>query len=184
MVVQAPISRHQQGDKTLAGRTTMTPRTNIIAMPSMPANMQNERENYFKYHARGGPNVRDGRGRGRGSGEDGNVYGQPVALSGRGAPLGSDPKTWSPSGRGISFGTENPNRSIEHHIKGSLSVTHPGDMDYTTKRGDRDFHHSGHNIRKHRVPFMPSGKGMCGGNVFKKKPSWNTKDNIAAPKHY
>ena len=30
--------------------------------------------------------------------------------------------------------------------KGAKSKTHKGDMDYTTKRGDKDFHRGGHDL--------------------------------------
>ena len=39
--------------------------------------------------------------------------------------------------------------------KGSKSLTHIGDLDFTTKRGDEVFHRKGHNIKIPRVmPFM------------------------------
>jgi hypothetical protein len=38
---------------------------------------------------------------------------------------------------------------------GSMSKTHPGDMDFTTKKGDKVFHRKGHNIKiPHSLPFM------------------------------
>jgi hypothetical protein len=38
---------------------------------------------------------------------------------------------------------------------GSMSKTHPGDMDFTTKKGDKVFHRKGHNIKMpHSLPFM------------------------------
>jgi hypothetical protein len=39
--------------------------------------------------------------------------------------------------------------------KNSLSKSHPGDLDFTTKKGDVVFHQKGHNIKIPRVlPFM------------------------------
>jgi len=38
-------------------------------------------------------------------------------------------------------------------VKGSPSKTRPGDLDYTTKKGDRDFHQRHHDIRRSRDPF-------------------------------
>jgi len=39
--------------------------------------------------------------------------------------------------------------------KGSKSITHIGDMDFTTKKGDEVFHRKGHNIKIPKVvPFM------------------------------
>lgn len=38
---------------------------------------------------------------------------------------------------------------------GSMSKTHLGDLDFTTKRGDKVFHRKGHNIKlPHSLPFM------------------------------
>jgi hypothetical protein len=38
---------------------------------------------------------------------------------------------------------------------GSISKTHLGDLDFTTKRGDKVFHRKGHNIKlPHSLPFM------------------------------
>ena len=38
---------------------------------------------------------------------------------------------------------------------GSMSKTHLGDLDFTTKRGDKVFHRKGHNIKlSHTMPFM------------------------------
>ncbi len=99
MVLQAPISRHQQGDKTLAGKTTKRARTNIIHTGTHRDAAP--RKEHFKYHALGGPNARAMHGT-FGSGEEGNAYG---------APLGSNPSTWSPSGR-FSGGTENPSPTL------------------------------------------------------------------------
>lgn len=37
--------------------------------------------------------------------------------------------------------------------KGSKSKTHKGDLDYTTKRGDKDFHRGGHDVKTKRKPY-------------------------------
>jgi hypothetical protein len=38
---------------------------------------------------------------------------------------------------------------------GAMSKTHPGDLDFTTKKGDKVFHRKGHNIKlPHTMPFM------------------------------
>ncbi|MBA59921.1 MAG: hypothetical protein CMQ40_12225 [Gammaproteobacteria bacterium] len=37
--------------------------------------------------------------------------------------------------------------------KGDKSKTHKGDLDYTTKRGDKDFHRKGHDVHKKRRPY-------------------------------
>ena len=38
--------------------------------------------------------------------------------------------------------------------KGCKSKTHPGDKDYTTKRGDKDFHRHGHDVHQRlRRPY-------------------------------
>lgn len=36
--------------------------------------------------------------------------------------------------------------------KGSMSKTHPGDKDFTTKKGDKVYHRNGHYVRK---PYQP-----------------------------
>tara|TARA_R100000664_G_scaffold10169_1_gene16843 strand:- start:2570 stop:3076 length:507 start_codon:yes stop_codon:yes gene_type:complete len=38
-------------------------------------------------------------------------------------------------------------------VKGAASKTHPGDKDYTTKKGDKDFHEKGHDVKKARKPY-------------------------------
>ena len=46
-------------------------------------------------------------------------------------------------------------KSIPHHVetKGSVSKTHKGDLDYTTKKSSRDFHRHHHDILRPRRPF-------------------------------
>ena len=44
-------------------------------------------------------------------------------------------------------------------VKGAKSKTHKGDKDYTTKRGDKDFHRKGHNVHKKRAPYRKKKKG-------------------------
>jgi hypothetical protein len=39
--------------------------------------------------------------------------------------------------------------------KGSKSLTHSGDMDYTTKKGDKVYHRKGHFIKKTHKPYGP-----------------------------
>ena len=39
------------------------------------------------------------------------------------------------------------------HIKGSPSLTHIGDLDYTTKKGDEDYHSMGHDVKKSSRPY-------------------------------
>ena len=43
-------------------------------------------------------------------------------------------------------------------IKGAMSITHPGDMDYTTKKGDMDYHQDGHDVQMPMTPYMTGGK--------------------------
>jgi hypothetical protein len=39
--------------------------------------------------------------------------------------------------------------------KGSISKTHPNDIDFTTKKGDEVYHRKNHNIKiPFRLPFM------------------------------
>jgi len=37
--------------------------------------------------------------------------------------------------------------------KGSVSKTHKGEQDYSTKKGSRDFHQKSHDIKKKRKPY-------------------------------
>lgn len=46
--------------------------------------------------------------------------------------------------------------------KGSLSKTHPGDYDFTTKKGNKVFHQMNHYVRKSRKPYT-KGKKTVGG---------------------
>lgn len=47
----------------------------------------------------------------------------------------------------------NKAKGIKTGHKGAPSKTHKGDMDFTTKRGDKDFHRKGKDVRKARRPF-------------------------------
>ena len=38
--------------------------------------------------------------------------------------------------------------SVKVGKKGSKSKTHPGDMNFTTKRGDKDHHIGGHDVKE------------------------------------
>jgi len=42
--------------------------------------------------------------------------------------------------------------------KGSKSKTRPGDKDYTTKKGDKDFHQDGRDVKKKRKPYTKKAK--------------------------
>ena len=44
-------------------------------------------------------------------------------------------------------------RRSRRHGKGSKSLTHHGDMNYTTKRGNKDFHRRHHDVKKSRRPY-------------------------------
>jgi len=53
--------------------------------------------------------------------------------------------------------------------KGAKSITHPGDKDYTTKKGDRFFHRGGKLVKKRgRKPFT---KGAMHGGRIRSGPS-------------
>ena len=39
------------------------------------------------------------------------------------------------------------------HVKGSPSVTRPGRLDYTTKKGNKVYHQKGHYVRKTHKPY-------------------------------
>tara|TARA_R110000824_G_scaffold51503_3_gene143645 strand:+ start:28 stop:279 length:252 start_codon:yes stop_codon:yes gene_type:complete len=42
--------------------------------------------------------------------------------------------------------------------KGSKSKTRKGDLDYTTKRGDKDFHEGGKDVKRKRKPYKKRSK--------------------------
>lgn len=42
--------------------------------------------------------------------------------------------------------------------KGDKSKTDPGDMDYTTKSGDKDFHEDGEDVKKKKRPYKKKKK--------------------------
>ena len=42
--------------------------------------------------------------------------------------------------------------------KGAASKTHKGDKDYTSKRGDKDHHIGGHDVKKSKAPFAKKKK--------------------------
>ncbi len=44
--------------------------------------------------------------------------------------------------------------------KGAMSKTHKGDKDYTTKRGDKDFHEGGKDEKKKKKPFGKGSQAM------------------------
>ena len=44
-------------------------------------------------------------------------------------------------------------RRSRRHGKGSKSLTHHGDMNYTTKLGDKDYHRRHHDVKKSRRPY-------------------------------
>lgn len=71
--------------------------------------------------------------------------------------------TWTGGGRRGRHRTRK-HRSRRHHGRrhkrrsrryglGSKSKTHRGDMDFTTKRGNKDFHHRHHDVKKSRRPY-------------------------------
>lgn len=53
--------------------------------------------------------------------------------------------------------------------KGSLSKTHPGDYDFTTKKGDKVFHRMRHYVRRSRKPYTKGGSRFRGGRKTKRR---------------
>ena len=47
-------------------------------------------------------------------------------------------------------------------VKGAKSKTHKGDLDYTTKKGDKDYHEGGHDVKKSKKPYSKSKKSVNG----------------------
>jgi hypothetical protein len=60
--------------------------------------------------------------------------------------------------------------------KGSMSKTHKGEKDFTTKKGDKVFHRSHHFIRKSFQPYS-FNKMISGGKRTKRKRSTRSKRN-------
>ena len=51
--------------------------------------------------------------------------------------------------------------------KGAKSKTRKGDMDYTTKRGDKVFHRKGKDVKMKRKPFRKRPGGKVKGRTAK-----------------
>lgn len=49
---------------------------------------------------------------------------------------------------------------VRKYRKGSLSKTHKGDMDFTTKKGNKVYHRKGHYVKKLTMPFSKTMKKM------------------------
>ena len=156
MVLQAPISRHQSGDRTLTGATTMIARTN---QRQTTADLDDKLNSFFRHHALAGPRLRHMSGT-LGSGEESNVTAQRL-------PLGGDSSTYTPLRSG-SFGTKDTKRSI-------VDLIH--DMEKTRPRRSSGASRAVDLVESRRMPARNSG-----GKLFRSKPRWNTKDNIASPK--
>ena len=62
------------------------------------------------------------------------------------------PKKQPPKKSGAQRKKQQPKKPKAGH-KGAKSKTHPGDMDYTTKRGDKDFHRRGHDVSLRINPY-------------------------------
>ncbi len=48
----------------------------------------------------------------------------------------------------------------DRSVKGAKSKTRSGDKDYTTKRGDKDYHRGGKDEKEKKKPFMKKKKMM------------------------
>ena len=62
-------------------------------------------------------------------------------------------------------------------FKGAPSKTHPGQLDYTTKKGDKVFHQGGHYVQKSRAPFAKKKAAVKGApsKTIKGKLDYTTK---------
>lgn len=63
-----------------------------------------------------------------------------------------------------------PKKSSGKGVKGSKSKTHKGDMDYTTKKGDKYFHRMGHDETTPESDTDSENGSMGGSGVHKRKP--------------
>lgn len=165
MFRQEPISRHQSGDRTKTGHTTMIPRTNLRKQTK---NLDDGMNHYFRHHARAGPRIREKSGT-LGSGEDGNV------TSAR-APLGSDPATWSPHSGGA---LGHPDR-VGMRVGGSAG--HPSFGTPDTKRrvvdliediGENKARKRGESRVREAIDLVETmRRPHRGGKIFHKSPCW------------
>ncbi len=180
---QDPLSRIQSGDRRLAG---ITPGSGNGRSNSHKGHSPgNSNAGFFRGHALGRKRSATNNGL-TGSGEDGNSFMRRQTHSGGKArfsvdrelkhhgagarpPLGSDCRTWSggcPEGMGFSFGGPNVRDSFHH---GSKSRTHPGDMDFTTKKGNKVYHRKGHDVYSMSRPYEPKGRvAVAGTGPFRK----------------
>ena len=163
MFTQEPISRHQSGDRTKTGHTTMIPRTNLRKTKNLDDGMSD----YFRHHARAGPRMRDKSGT-LGTGEDGNV-------TGARAPLGSDPATWSPHSGGA---LGHPDR-VGKRVGGS--AIHPSFGTADTKRrvvdliediGQDKPRKRGESRVREAIDLVETMRKPRGGKIFHKSPCW------------
>lgn len=65
-----------------------------------------------------------------------------------------------PSHYGMKNGMRSMKRRPRAGTKGAPSKTRKGDLDFTTKRGDKDFHRDHHDILKGRAPFEKVAKQL------------------------
>ena len=66
----------------------------------------------------------------------------------------------TPSNLGLSKSSYNGSQGTGFH-KGSHSLTHKGDLDFTTKYGDMVYHRNGHFVKEKHHPY---GKGFHKGS--------------------
>lgn len=75
--------------------------------------------------------------------------------------------------KGISYREALKVASSSYSKKGAPSKTHPGEMDYTTKKGDVVFHEKGKYVKKARKPYTTGGAVkpfLAGGGEFPYTP--------------
>lgn len=150
MVVQEPISRHQSGDRTLTGKTTMIGRSNHR---QNTVDLDDKVNSFFRGHALAGPRLRTMSGV-LGSGEESNVTAQ---------RLGKDPSTYTPSrlSGGASFGTKDTKRSVSDLIE-DLGRNRPRRQSGAQKVMDL--------VDSKKVPYS-----NVGGKIYYKKARYSIK---------
>ncbi len=153
MVVQAPISRHQSGDRTMTGMTTMIGRSSTRQKTT---NLDDKMNSFFRHHALAGPRIRSM------SGTLGD--GEYVTAQRLGSEISSTPSRMSEG----SFGTKDTKRSVTDLIK-DLGSNRPRRQSGAKTVMDL--------VETKKAPYRNTG-----GKIFHKKARWNTKDNIASPK--
>ncbi len=155
---QEPISRHQSGHRGATGKTTQIARSNLRTQQK---DLNDGNNGYFRHHARAGQRLRAQSGI-LGDGEEGNVYGK---------PLGSDPSTWSPSGKGLGH-PDRVGRMAAGSFSGGTPDTKRRLIDLIEDIGENKPRKRGESRVREAVDIAEMMRKPYGGKIFHKSPCW------------